>query len=331
MLAVIALCLLLDSGLALAAWQLGAPALGGPLLVCHCLVSLLFSWAALQRLQDHLTIRPRRDIWLFLSLSLTLPVVGMFGLYGLLFTLQRWFDADRIAQLHLRRADRMTLSPGHRSADDKSAAMNTGKLIDVLQHSAEPAQRIEAILATLRLPDHDAINILRVALRDGEDDIRLLAYALLAQVDKRYFNAIQTSLNLLDQAGETQKALLCKRIAQEYWELVWVGLARGETARPILDKALHYAQRALEGCADDAGLQFLLGKILLRLKRHDEARVALWRAELEGMATARITPYLREMMLSRHRAPSMGAPLSTGWQPGMDDEPSNAHLSGEPA
>lgn len=318
MLTVIALCLALESGLAIAVRLLGATCPIWLLLLGHSLISLLFALSATRRLGEYMAIRLERDVWLFFSLSLFLPLVGQFGLCWVLFAFQRWYGAERAAPVKLIRAQTLELSGQAAMADVMPPLVNTGMLISVLQHATKPEQRTAAILATLRLPDHDAINILRVALRDSEDDIRLLAYALLAQMDKRYNTEIQSTLALLEQADEAQKPMMLKHVAQEYWELAWIGLARGETVKPILDKALQFARQALDGGSEDAGLQFLLGKILLRLKQFDEARSAFWRAELYGMEAARMAPYLREMMMSQHRTPGVGSWLSSPWQADLD-------------
>ena len=54
-----------------------------------------------------------------------------------------------------------------------------GGLQDVLRHAPDPNQRLTAIFATRRMPGKEAIPILKLALRDPADDVRLLAYSML--------------------------------------------------------------------------------------------------------------------------------------------------------
>ena len=72
-------------------------------------------------------------------------------------------------------------SPSHmpEAGRDGVRISNNAKIMNVLQGAADPHQRQTSVLETLRLPDQSAIPLLRRALRDSEDDVRLLAYALL--------------------------------------------------------------------------------------------------------------------------------------------------------
>ena len=65
---------------------------------------------------------------------------------------------------------------------DKELMFNDGGLQDVLRHAPDTEKRMAALFATRRMPPREAIPILKLALRDPADDVRLLAYSML---DKR--------------------------------------------------------------------------------------------------------------------------------------------------
>lgn len=69
--------------------------------------------------------------------------------------------------------------------------------IQNLFRSRNPEKRLEAVFATLKLEDRDAVPLLRRALGDSVDDIRLLAYALLDRKEHRLSERIQKKSNIL--------------------------------------------------------------------------------------------------------------------------------------
>lgn len=79
-----------------------------------------------------------------------------------------------------------------------------GGLQDVLRHAPDPNQRLTAIFATRRMPGKEAIPILKLALRDPADDVRLLAYSMLDQKESRINQRIEAALGRL--AGATRRA-----------------------------------------------------------------------------------------------------------------------------
>ncbi|MFO6383442.1 HEAT repeat domain-containing protein, partial [Pseudomonas aeruginosa] len=68
-----------------------------------------------------------------------------------------------------------------------------GGLQDVLRHAPDPNQRLTAIFATRRMPGKEAIPILKLALRDPADDVRLLAYSMLDQKESRINQRIEAA------------------------------------------------------------------------------------------------------------------------------------------
>ncbi|MGZ0843230.1 HEAT repeat domain-containing protein, partial [Klebsiella pneumoniae subsp. pneumoniae] len=73
----------------------------------------------------------------------------------------------------------------------------------VLRHAPDPNQRLTAIFATRRMPGKEAIPILKLALRDPADDVRLLAYSMLDQKESRINQRIEAALGRL--AGATPR------------------------------------------------------------------------------------------------------------------------------
>ena len=132
-------------------------------------------------------------------------------------------------------------------------------LVGVIRHAAETAARVRAVMATRQLSDQYAVPILQVALRDPVDDVRLLAYALLDGKERTIYGNIKELNGRLAEAPKAAHGGLHKRLAQEHWELVYLGLAQGEVLAHVLTGGLKHAHQAAEELPTDAGLCFLLG------------------------------------------------------------------------
>lgn len=164
------------------------------------------------------------------------------------------------------------------------------------------------MLATRHMEERDAVTVLRAALRDPADEVRLLAYALLDRREKRLSAAIRRLAAELE-AGLPQPAAHHQRLAELHWEMAYLGLATGEVLRHYLREARRHARRALaaapaggpEAGVNRAELHFLLARVALWLEDHDEAQAALVAAAAEGLPRNRLLPYLAELAFVTRR------------------------------
>ena len=103
---------------------------------------------------------------------------------------------------------------------------NDGGLQDVLRHAPDTEKRMAALFATRRMPPREAIPILKLALRDPADDVRLLAYSMLDKQESEINLRIEAALRQLAAEGAHRTALH-DALARWYWELAYLGLAQG--------------------------------------------------------------------------------------------------------
>jgi len=172
-------------------------------------------------------------------------------------------------------------------------------LAGVIQNAPDPEKRVRAVMATRQLRDKDAIPILRIALRDPVDDVRLLAYSLLDGKEQKINERIKQLSGELESAQGRVAGQLHEQLAAQYWELAYLGLASGDVYEHVLRQALGQIEAAERLLAEDAGLLFQKGRILLRLHRLDEAEAALHRARTLGMSEVDVNPYLAEVAYLR--------------------------------
>ncbi len=168
-------------------------------------------------------------------------------------------------------------------------------LAGVLRNAPDPERRVQAVMATRQLRDRDAVPILRIALRDPVDDVRLLAYSLLDAKEQRLNQRIAELESELEEASGTARGRLLERIAGLYWEMAYLGLATGEVYGHVLEQALERLEAAERLLPPEMGLRFQKGRVLLGLGRLKEARRALEEARRLGMGSSDVDPYLAEI------------------------------------
>ncbi len=240
----------------------------------------------------------RRRASLFLALLvLFLPLFGMLGvLVALLPALHHPVVKRRRDWLRLA-IPPLPPSPGTR---DGSPVAGGRSLIDILRDpDSSVDSRVAAVLALRQLPTRTAVPILRSALRDSSDDVRLLAYAMLDQSDSR----LQTRIQDCDEklAGGRQDgaeaATLHYLLAHLHWELVYTGLVTGAVKDRELDRAERHARAT--GAHADLATTFLLGRILLEKGDLDRAESRFNDAAERGFSAQSVAPYLAEIAFRR--------------------------------
>jgi polysaccharide biosynthesis protein PelE len=178
--------------------------------------------------------------------------------------------------------------------------VNSHSLFD-LYNSRDPHKRLQAVYATLKLKDRDAIPLLRLALGDGMDDIRLLAYALLDRKEYRLSKHIEQSKQTLENQENSAKKQLYRQIANDYWELAHLGLVQGEAKNHVLGRAFEYIQLSLVSSPEDLGPIFQHAQILLRLGKYQEALEVFKKAEMLGMELICLQTYYAEIAFYTRR------------------------------
>ncbi len=164
-----------------------------------------------------------------------------------------------------------------------------------LYRSKNYQKRLQAVYATLKLKDQDAIPLLYKALGDPIDDIRLLAYALLDRKENYLSMRIKKNKEALEHIKNSKNKKLCLQIANDYWELVRLGLIQGEARNYILNMACKYIEFGLEHNPNDLELCFLQAQILLKLKNYQQAYKQFKKAENLGIDHKRLLIYYAEI------------------------------------
>ena len=243
-----------------------------------------------------------------------IPVLGMPGLIlGLLPALYRQQHVQVIVCSHPIPALPERLATPRRGA----AKPGVSHLAGFLHHAADPQKRREALIATLALDDRHAVPLLRMGLKDRDDEVRRLAHVLLNRKEKAIETRIRDGLAELSVAEPEMRYFFHKALAHDYWELASLGSPRGGSLMPLREHSRVHAHAGLKLCPQDAALQFLLGRILLHGMDLDAAGAAFEQAREAGIDARKTMPFLAEIAFLKQRFSDIGNCLGKGDMGGM--------------
>jgi hypothetical protein len=201
---------------------------------------------------------------LVFAMTVFLPVVGVLG----------WLVVASVGPAACDRPDpahRRTPVPGPEAARVRA------------ERPAPPQRRAPASARVVAARDRDdpgAIAFLRRALGDRDEDVRLLAHAVLESKQRVAYRRVHDTCDL--------------RLAAAHWELARTDLADGDCLAHALAAARHHARAAAAGHPQRASLALLVGRIELRSGALADAEAALARAIELGLPPAVAAPYLAE-------------------------------------
>lgn len=233
----------------------------------------------------------------FFSIAFFIPALGMLGLVFAVIPGLRTIKTTTVLPIHFNSIRAFSEVPENFTKHHESRTIS----LDNLLCSQNPEKRLNAVYATLKLNDKSAIPLLRMALRDSVDDIRLLAYALIDRKEQRISERIECARQSLITPLTTNSQYLYRCIVKDYWELAHLGLVEGETLNYVLDKACEYAQLGLQHYPNDRGLHLQYAKLLLRLKKTSQAYDEFKSAETLGVDRKKLLLYYAEIGFLQRR------------------------------
>lgn len=293
------------SGLCAALLELGAWLAGGSAdqalawyLSVHALASLALARFALAWLPDA-AARPRRAVFLLLAgCAYAVPIAGFLGVLGGIAYLRRQRSTPPV------RVFESVQLPEFDPHQRPAAGFRQAGLRCFLGNSDAPmTARIGAMVALQYVSGRLASPLLRDVLADPSEDIRLLAYGMLNDQEKRINRAIDEALRQFHGAGgaggggapEPRALAAARRLSDLYWELIYQELVQGDLRAHAIGESARYCRLVLAREPDHAALHLRLGRLEHQLGRHGAAEVAYRQAQRLGLPATRILPHLAEL------------------------------------
>ncbi len=266
-----------------------------PLIVAaHGLVCLLIAFLFVQLVPNNLESPLAISLSLFFTFAFFIPILGILGL-GLAL-LPRLYSSQLVKQrLNLTLNN---IPPLPDFVPEVSEIANSYSHAPVspacLLNSADPKKRLDILISTQKLQDRDAVALLRLALRDPKDGIRLLAHTQIDRKKKTINDRIQIQL----ESTQPADCLFFERIVSEYWELIYSGLVQAELLSDTLKLAFQQVYAGLERFPENAMLHFQLARLLLHTKKLMDAQLEFEKAEQLGIDHQLLVPYFADIAFS---------------------------------
>lgn len=199
-----------------------------------------------------------------------------------------------------------------------------GALRQIVHFAGRPLKRLKAVMATRYMPPREAMMVWSKATRDPVDDVRLLAYAMKDNSEKKLAERILALTDALSDVPVRMQNNYHKTIAALCWELVYHRLAQGAVREHWLQTARRHMELVLdppnaETAAPDGsdGNSWLLyGRILLDSGDLAPAREAFANAKAGGIDEQKILPWLAEIAFNERKFSEVKRYLSALKQPG---------------
>ncbi|MCQ1056964.1 hypothetical protein LRP52_02615 [Photobacterium sp. ZSDE20] len=275
-----------SSGLYIITTQPMMPSLWLAFATVHALSCLSFSvlcWLILPRKYKTPVVSAFSFLFIF---NYLLPVVGMIGTScSLLIALYLPREKSDITWQECEKSE-LPQNPG----EVIGTQFGSGALREILLHNQDPERRLLAVSAIRNLPRQHAVPLLQLALKDLIDDVRLLAYASLENIETQINESISLTKKQFEYKPSASKAF---DIAQQYWELCYLGIAEGILRNHYLEQAENYLNQS-NSIKLSASTNLLLGRVLLEQKRPTEAVPVLKAAMDGGLLLKQVAPYLAE-------------------------------------
>ncbi len=245
-------------------------------------VALLCAVPALRRLFPE---EYRRLKWTFAALvvgfALPLPVAGPLFLVGyrLLLAME---PARNVESKYVLGTTQYLTLPRH-EMDEHEEPRSVAEILN----GKDSVARRSAILALRVVEPRKALPLLQKAIQDSDEQVRLLAQTQFNQIIAGLEGRVKTlEADLVTPPRHLNKLLL---LAEQYHELVYLGLATDETQTIYLGRAIEVLEEAARLAPDHAAARFLLVKCALKCGQLDKVREGIkflrtkgWQPEVLG-------------------------------------------------
>jgi polysaccharide biosynthesis protein PelE len=176
--------------------------------------------------------------------------------------------------------------------------------MDVMRHGSVD-QRI-AVIATLTRNFRPVFApVLRAAIADGNAEVRVQAATAVAKLTDDFVRRVQ-ALDAQHRKRPEDRAAL-RRLAEAYDDYAFLGILDGEHEQNNRVNALQLWLRYAELEPDDRDARLKVGRLLMRLGRHEVAATWLERAIAEGRASKQALLWYMESLYALGRTEELRA------------------------
>jgi len=127
--------------------------------------------------------------------------------------------------------------------------------------------KLKAFLVASELKTSNTIKLLKLGLKEKDDEIRLICFGAINNIEK----SLNDYIYQYEQKYKQEKKLeYLKRLAKTYWEMIYLNIADEEYKVYLLNKIESLIKKYLQE-KRDFDMEFLLSKVYIQTQRYNEA------------------------------------------------------------
>lgn len=166
--------------------------------------------------------------------------------------------------------------------------------IEQLSFDSNAEKLYNKVVASRHIRDSQSGPILKSAVKNPNERIRLVAYQMLDKKVSSLNKEIQRLETEANRATGLSKSNIHLQITNNYWELLTLEGDEPVAREQLLSKAEHHTNEALQLQPDSINAHFLLGQISLKQGSTIKATQAFDQAQKHGMSKDKVIPYIAE-------------------------------------
>lgn len=155
--------------------------------------------------------------------------------------------------------------------------------------SANPNVKLSLLSYIVKQNFSNKGEILKEALSDTNDEVRLMAFSVLSREEDKLNKLIFKLLEDLKTASEKEKEQIYKNLGKLYWEFIYLGITDENLKAFYLNLAKEYFEKS----KNDYESKIYLGRIYLKEKKVQKAKELF--EEALNFNKALVIPYLAEV------------------------------------
>ncbi|WP_353662215.1 hypothetical protein [Hydrogenimonas sp. SS33] len=267
------------------------------LFLLYLLISAAAAFAAAIFLKKEYPNQRRGVFLFFLLFNQSMPVIG------LLFTVWVvWYLKHVEYPRQLHKVELLDLEEFAISFPEVRRSFGEGAMLLLFENDQIPPQmKIRALTSLANELSRNNLEIIKLALSDRNDEVRLFCFSVVDKLEKRINEQITIERERFEKSSlEKDRVDTAERLAKLYWDLVYYALSDEVLEKFMVRESKRFALFVLKHRYASREMHTLLGKIYLYEKDYEKAAQEFALAiELEEETSGFIAPYLAEVFYIR--------------------------------
>ena len=284
-------------------WQLLAPfseVLASPVvwLILHAVTSAMFGLAAGFWLGVCTSLKPGSSAVFMGVMALCMPGIGgIAALVSIRVANRIWLNrsAEQTDFVVTENAPLPFTTPMGR----KASVPDSRGFVEQLRYSSNTDDLYQKVLSSRNIRNSISVPVLREAVTNSDERIRLTAYQILDRKVNELNAEIQRLEKLANSVNNDSRGITWLQVANNYWELLTLERGDAVARKQLLKKAIHAATQSVAHDPKNRNAHLVLGRVCIENGEYPLAHAALEQSLKLGMPRDKVVPYLAEVAFGR--------------------------------